>query len=450
MQKMKNLIQSLQLILLVSFMLAGCGGGGGSGGTMIFVFSKWIGTKQLGASTAITTANGIATDSNGKVYVTGSTTGALDGNALTGSQDLFLTLYSSIGVKTSTKQLGVAGKATSANAIAIDSNNNVYIAGTTAGGLDGKMLTGTQDLFLIMYDAANNKVRSTLLGVSAKATVATGVAVDLNGNVYVAGYTNGGLDGNTLAVTQDFFVVTYNNAGTKVRTVQLGVAGAYTTATGVGVDGNGNVYVTGYTYGGLDGNTLTGFSDFFLTSYNSAGTRIATKQLGVSGLATSSNGVAVDFSGNAHIAGYTLGGLDGNSISGLGSQDMFMTKYDPQGNRIRTKQLGVSGKITEANGVAVDASGNVYVAGSTYGGLDGNTLAGTQDFFLTTYDASGNKIRTKQLGITGKYTVANGVAVDGNGNTYVTGYTTGGLDGNALAGTQDFFITKYDAAGVKQ
>jgi hypothetical protein len=100
--------------------------------------------------------------------------------------------------------------------------------------------------------------------------------------------------------------------------------------------------------------------------------------------------------------------------------------------------------------VAVDGSDNVYVAGSTYGGLDSNTLAGIQDFFITTYDTSGNKIRTKQLGIAGKYTVANGVAVDANGNTFVTGYTTGGLDGNTLAGTQDFFITKYDSSGVKQ
>lgn len=129
---------------------------------------------------------------------------------------------------------------------------------------------------------------------------------------------------------------------------------------------------------------------------------------------------------------------------------MFMTKYDPAGNKVRTKQLGVAGKMTEANSVVVNANGTVYVAGSTYGGLDGNSLTGIQDSFITTYDASGNKIRTKQLGITGKYTVAKGGAVDGNGSTYIAGSTTGGLDGNTLAGTQDFFITKYDAAGVKQ
>ena len=445
---MKNLIQSFSLVLIVAALLTGCGGSSGGGGGATTSTTKWTGTKLLGAASAITSANGIAVDSNGNVYVTGSTTGALDITPLAGTQDLFLTAYSSIGVKKSTQQLGVSGKITSANAIAIDANNNVYIAGTTSGGLDGNTLTGTQDLFLVMYDSANNKVRTKQLGVSAKSTVATGVAVDLSGNVYVAGYTNGGLDGNTLTGTQDFFVVTYNSSGTKVRTVQLGVASYATTATGVGVDGNGNIYVAGYTYGGLDGNTITGNRDFFLTSYSSTGTKIATKQLGVAGWATSGNGVAVDFSGNAHVAGYTLGGLDSNTLTGI--QDLFMTKYDPAGNKVRTKQLGVAGKISAANGVAVDGSGNVYVAGSTYGGLDGNTLAGIQDFFVTTYDGSGNKIRTKQLGISSKNTVANGVAVDGSGNVYVTGYTDGGLDGNALVGSKDFFITKYDSAGVKQ
>ncbi len=56
-----------------------------------------------------------------------------------------------------------------------------------------------------------------------------------------------------------------------------------------------------------------------------------------------------------------------------------------------TKQLGVAGTYTEATGVAVDAGGNVYVAGQTRGGLDGNTLTGLGDFFVTKYDPAGNK-----------------------------------------------------------
>jgi len=115
-----------------------------------------------------------------------------------------------------------------------------------------------------------------------------------------------------------------------------------------------------------------------------------------------------------------------------------------------TKQLGVASASTVATGAAVDSSGNVYVSGSTTGGLDGSTITGLEDFFLTLYDSSGNKVRTKQLGVASAFTVATGVAVDSSGNVYVSGSTTGGLDGNTITGMKDFFLTKYDSSGNKQ
>jgi hypothetical protein len=92
----------------------------------------------------------------------------------------------------------------------------------------------------------------------------------------------------------------------------------------------------------------------------------------------------------------------------------------------------------------------VYVAGYTLGGLDGNTLAGTSDFFVIKYDSSGVKQYTRQLGGVALDTYANSVATDASGNVYVAGYTDGGLDGNRLVGKEDFFVTKYNSIGVKQ
>ena len=115
-----------------------------------------------------------------------------------------------------------------------------------------------------------------------------------------------------------------------------------------------------------------------------------------------------------------------------------------------TKQLGVSGAFTTAHSVATDASGNVYVAGVTEGGLDGNALIGSNDFFLTKYNNSGVKQYTKQLGVSGANTKANSVATDASGNVYVAGLTEGGLDGNTLIGSNDFFLTKYSSSGAKQ
>jgi hypothetical protein len=227
------------------------------------------------------------------------------------------------------------------------------------------------------------------LGVSGKDTQAYSVAMDSLGNVYVAGWTNGGLDSNPLMGNTDFFVTMYDAAGNKVRTKQLGVSGKDTRATSVAVDSLGNVYVAGYTYGDLDGNTLTGLDDFFVTKYSSAGTKLFTNHLGVSGHSAEAYGVAVDSLDNVYVAGYTDGDLDGIPL--MGTTDFFVTMYNSAGSKLRTRKLGVSGAITYAGGVAVDSNDYVYVAGYTYGGLDTNTLTGVSDFFVTMYDSSGNK-----------------------------------------------------------
>ena len=177
------------------------------------------------------------------------------------------------------------------------------------------------------------------------------------------------------------------------------------------------------------------------------GVKQYTKQLGVAGQYTFGNSVATDPSANVYVAGQTLGGLDGNTITG--NTDFFVTKYDSNGVKQYTKQLGVAGKYTYGFSVATDASANIYVAGQTEGGLDGNTLTGTRDFFVTKYSSSGVKQFTKQLGVAGKGTYGHSVATDTIANVYVAGYTYGGLDGNMLTGTGDFFVSKYNSNGVK-
>ncbi len=90
----------------------------------------------------------------------------------------------------------------------------------------------------------------------------------------------------------------------------------------------------------------------------------------------------------------------------------------------------------------MDGSG-IYVTGYTLGDLDG-TNAGLYDAFLAKYDSTGTWQWTKLLGTTGA-DWANGVALDGSGNIYVTGPTIGDLDGNTNAGSGDAFLAKYDS-----
>ena len=359
-------------------------------------------TKLMGVVGASTLGYSTATDANGNVYVAGYTTGGLDGNASSGvgDYDFFLTKYDAAGTKLYTKQMGVT---------------------VTAG-------TGVN-------------------------TYAMSTATDASGNVYVAGFTTGNLDGNTLTGIYDFFLTKYNASGTKLYTKQMGVAGASTQAASTATDASGNIYVAGYTTGNLDGNTLTGTSDFFLTKYDATGTKLYTKQMGVAGASTQVNSVATDASGNVYVAGDTTGNLDSNTRTG--TSDFFLTKYDATGAKLYTKLMGVAGAITQANSTATDASGNVYVAGITAGGLDGNILIAAvamplTDFFLTKYDSSGVKQFTRQMGVAGKYTKGQSTVTDASGNVYVAGYTNGGLDGNVVTGIYDFFLAKYNSSGTKQ
>ena len=291
-----------------------------------------------------------------------------------------------------------------------------------------------------------------------------------NGRKYVGEYKNGSkwkgefyheeghiikkiVNGNTNSGWDDIFLVKFNSSGTKQWTKQLGTS---TTEYGreLTTDSSGNIYVTGFTRGGLDGNTNLGSSDIFLIKYNSSGTKIWTKQLGTSKHEDAYQ-VTTDSTGHIYMTGYTAGDLYGNTNSG--SSDIFLIKFNSSGTKIWTKQLGTS-KGEEGFEVTIDSSDNIYVTGSTRGGLDGNTNSGKSDIFLVKYNSSGTKQWTKQLG-TSSSEGGLGVTTDSSGNIYVTGSTEGWLDGNANSGgircylrasCKDIFLVKYNSSGIKQ
>ncbi len=412
--------------------------------------SAWAGTKQLGTANQITFGNAVATDSRGNVYVTGSTKGGLDGNSLTGIYDLYLTKYNSDGVKLYTKQLGVADSDTVSTAVTTDANDNVYISGYTTGGLFGntKQTNSTHEVFITKYDKNGVKQFTRQLGVDGEKKVGIALAIDANGNFFVAGYTTGALDGYSMTGTVDSFFSKYNSDGVKQFTRLLGVADKETRGYGVTTDAKGNVIVAGYTEGSLDGNTLSGTKDFFVAKYDNNGVKQFTRQLGAVGAATVGTAVTTDDAGDIFTVGYTEGSLDGNARTG--TRDSFVTKYDPSGVKQFTRQMGAVGAITAGNEVATDSIGDVFVAGSTNGGLDGNTLTGLHDFFVTKYSPRGVKRFTRQMGVAGRETYGNGVATDSIGDVFVAGSTNGGLDGNTLTGAYDFFVTKFAPNGVKK
>ncbi len=390
-------------------------------------------TRQLGTSSN-DYGHGVSVDGSGNAYVTGWTYGGLDGSTNAGRIDIFLTKYDTAGIKLWTRQWGSVGHDIG-HGVSVDGSGNAYVTGYTTGGLDGNTSEGDWDIFLTKYNTAGTKLWTRQLGTRSN-EYGYDVSVDGSGNAYVTGYTEDGLDGNTHSGASDIFLAKYDTDGTKLWTQQLGTA-RRDHARNVSVDGSGNAYLTGGTTGGLDGNTSEGDWDIFLTKYNTVGTKLWTRQLG-SDESDSGYGVSVDGSGNVYVTGYTEGALDGNTSAG--SYDMFLIKYNSDGAKLWTQQLGTASDDGGSD-VSIDGNDNVYVAGRTEGCLDGNSSEGDCDIFLTKYDRNGTKLWTKQLG-SDEWDSGLEVSVDGRGNAYITGLTYGSLGDNTNAGGEDMFLVK--------
>jgi hypothetical protein len=334
----------------------------------------------------------------------------------------------------------------------VDSSNNIYVTGYTNGGLDGNSNSGNYDIFIAKYYDNGTKHWINQLG-SSYAEMGNGIAVDTLDNIYVTGYTQGGLDDNTSSSpNSDLFLIKYNSSGgiqwTKQMRTSSGEMGKAIT-----IDSSDNIYVTGLTSGALDNNSQSGNvfdHDFFLVKYNSNGTKQWTQQLG-SSENDFGRGVAVDSYNNLYVTGETFGDLDNNTNSGSGCtyppcSDIFLVKYNSSGTKQWTKQLGTSGNDS-GNGVIVDSSNNIYVTGYTNGDLDNITNSGDGDIFLLKYNSSGLKQWTKLMG-TSQSETGMGLTIDSSDNIYVTGYTYGSLNYNSYSGSGDIFLVKYNSSGT--
>lgn len=387
---------------------------------------EWI--RQLGTGRHEDSL-GVTADALGNVYVSGETRGALGGvNA--GGSDAFITKYDAAGTQRwRTKQFGTSGE-DHGYGISADGLGNVYVTGSTSGSFAGPN-AGSDDAFVGKYDAAGTLMWMRQLGTSAN-DEAYGVSADGVGNVYISGYTGGNLDG--INAGNDAFVSKYDAAGNLLWTRQSGMNGS-DGSNGVSADGLGNVYISGYSAAGLDG-------DAFISKYDAAGTLLWTRLLGNRGF-DESLGVSADGLGNIYISGNAAANLGGTSAGGT---DAFVAKYDATGTLLWIRQLGTSAN-DEGFGVSADGLGNVYLSGRTRGSL-GGTNAGLADAFISKFNAAGTLLWTQQLGTSG-WDGSLAVSADGMGNVYFSGGTEGSM-GTVNAGFGDAFVAKISDAIIPE
>jgi hypothetical protein len=193
--------------------------------------------------------------------------------------------------------------------------------------------------------------------------VTSGVATDVDGNVYIAGYTDGSLGRPNLG-DYDAWLAKYSAHGALRWNRQLGTAKGDITF-GVATDGDGNVYIAGSTSGSLAGPNQ-GVHDAWVAKYSTNGALGWKRQLGTAVL-DGASGVATDGAGNVYIGGHTFGSLGGPQ---RGNSDAWVAKYSATGDLLWNRQIG-SAAADLVLGVATDGVGSVYIAGYTDGSLGG-------------------------------------------------------------------------------
>ena len=289
------------------------------------------------------------------------------------------------------------------------------------------------------------------------------IAVDANGNSYIIGsFWSIATFGNTTLTSSggyytDIYVAKLDSKGNWLWANKAGGLN-WDYGYSIAVDANGNSYVTGCHLSSATFGTITltssGGYDIFIAKLDSSGNWLWAKKAG----GTSddySRSITVDDNGNSYVTGdFRSSATFGTTILNTsGYNDIFVAKLDINGNWLWAKKAGGTSE-DKGYSIALDANGNSYVTGCFSGiatfGTTTITSSGDKDIFVAKMDSNGNWLWAKKAGGT-SYDYGCCIAVDDNGNSYVTGdfaeSATFGTTTLTSSGYDDIFVAKMDSNG---
>lgn len=375
---------------------------------------EWVSVYNNSNANLDDIPTGIAVDNSGNVYVTGHSKGV---NTF---EDYLTIKYSSTGkLLWASLYNGKGNDDDIATAIVTDHLGNIFVTGYSVGSFTSEDYTtikynpdGTEQWIEIYDNSDANDI-----------DIATSIALDNSGNIFVTGYSIG------TGSEEDYATVKYNYLGVEMWSARYnGPANGYDITSGLAVDNDGNVYVTGYSLG------IGSEEDYATLKYDSQGNAVWTSRYnGPSNSFDISNSIAVDTQRNVFVTGY--------SNDNASYEDYLTIKYNSSGAEQWTQRYnGAGGDFDIAVKVKVDPKGNSYVTGYSYD-------FGTEENFVTLkYNPDGVRLWEQIFNndVNGS-DIATNLEVDNSDNVYIAGYSYEGVT-NA-----DYVTIKYSqSTGISQ
>lgn len=356
-----------------------------------------------------------------------------------------------------------------------DGSGNIYVVGSFDGVIDFDPGPGTSnsgsavgtDIWFGKYTSSGSLVWGKAL-IGGSDDFGLDIALDASGNIYIVGYFGGTLDfdpgaGNnsyTASGPSDILLAKYDNNGNYSWGKKIGASTVSSTGRGLAIDNSNNVYITGqisstspatvYFDPPSSGSTSTSNGSIFFAKYSSTGAYNWVKNFGASSSSGAAEDISLDGSSNIYLTGYFYGSTDFNpggsgTIYNSNNGSTFIAKYNNSG----VYQWGYQGGLGigyEGIEVVANPAGNAYLVG------DGN-----QNIVISKYSSGG--LAWQQIIGGSSFDYGQSIALDGAGNFYVSGITTGtgslqifdqlgatGAGLNLPNGITDFFIAKYAEA----
>ncbi|MDJ1483755.1 SBBP repeat-containing protein [Cytophagaceae bacterium YF14B1] len=370
-----------------------------------------------------------------------------------------------------TKQAGGTGDDLGIE-IAVDDLGNSYVTGQIQGstmfGTTNLVSAGGNDIFIAKYDPSGNVLWAIRAGGTSNDDV-RGMNIDKNGNCVITGSFRGSAKFGTTTITayndswSDMFLAKIDPNGNFLWAKNAATDPENQGGYGLEIDKDGSIYVSGVFTASASFSSIKlisqGGSDIFLAKFDATGNIIWVKGAGGNGGVGYELGrdVALDVNGNCYLTGgFQNTAKFGTSItltSAGGTNDIFLAKYDSNGNVLWAKRAGGNGGDI-GQSLTTDISGNVFLTGrfsntSNFGGINLTSL-GSFDGFIAKYTPDGSVTWAQKVG-SPNADFGQGIVVDAGGNCFIAGQYSGNTILNCATisnkGQGDMYVAKYDPDG---